>query len=215
MSGSETEPVAEIARLKSELELVKSAVRLGIYIRSKSCRYNCLQNPFRMAEIAIELQIERLRVTEITKARDTALQHLAECYVSIRRKNELIEQMRPGHVQEDNGDVNFSLQFGSHFDSGITEQLKAHITTLEVSNKELRQPVAQLQASATLDLPPLYEADVRKVNDMADYLSLALTPDIRSLSTLECKQIPTIPQGLTKRMAIWKMAMKRRYSHSL
>jgi hypothetical protein len=131
-----------------------------------------------MAEIAIELQIERLRVAEITKARDIALQHLAECYVSIRRKNELIEQMRPGHVQEDDGDVNFLLQFSGHLESAIIEQLKAHITMLEASNKELRQLVAQLQASATLDLPPLYEADVRKVNDMADNLSLALTPNI-------------------------------------
>lgn len=131
-----------------------------------------------MAETAIELQIERLRVAEITKARDIALQRLAECYVSIRRKNELIERMRPEHGQEDKGDVNFPLQFSGHLESAVTEQLKAHITMLEASNKELRQLVAQLQASATLDLPPLYEADVRKVNDMADNLSLALTPGI-------------------------------------
>ena len=46
---------------------------------------------------------------------------------------------------------------------------------LEVNNdRELRQPVAQLQASATLDLPPLYEADVRKVNDMGDWRCLRI-----------------------------------------
>jgi hypothetical protein len=47
-----------------------------------------------MAEIALELQIERLRVMEITRARDTALQRLSECCAVIRQKNEFIEQMQ-------------------------------------------------------------------------------------------------------------------------
>lgn len=166
ISKLETESAEEIARLKKELELVKNAVRLGIdskvqiYEADKDC-----QNPFRMAEIAIELQIERLRVAEITEARDIALRRLAECYVSIRQKNEMIEriQLENFHGKNDGNTTN-SLRPNSQSESVILEQLKAHISTLEASNEELRQIVTKLRASTTLDLPTCPEANSRKVN---------------------------------------------------
>jgi len=128
-----------------------------------------------MAEIALELQIEQLRVIEITRARDTALECLSECCAVIRQKNEFIEQL-----QESNGNnvkLNVSRQVHqSHGDAADVEQLKAHICSLEMSNEELRLSVAQLQLSAavTLDLPPCYEASGTKVVELVRLPVLAL-----------------------------------------
>ena len=116
-----------------------------------------------MAEMAIELQIERLRVVEITRARDTALQSLSECCAVIRQKNEFIKQL-----QEDAERINAIpdarlRRFSS--EAADVEQLEAHTCNLEMSNEELRLSIAQLPATATPDLPPCYEANERKVSD--------------------------------------------------
>ncbi|CAA7260944.1 unnamed protein product [Cyclocybe aegerita] len=141
-------PVDEIARLKQELESLKNA------------------NPFRMAELALEIQIERLRVVEITAARDAALQRLSDSYVSIRQKNELIERMFQERDGKDIGSVPLSLNFGFSTDQVEAEQLKAHISTLETENGELRLAIQQLQEQAliakAIDPPPSYEREPTK-----------------------------------------------------
>lgn len=123
------------------------------------------QNPFRLAEIAIELQIERLRVVEITRARDTALQRLEECCAIIRQKNEYIKQFQDdcdgGHTSID------VVHQADRFSGDVTEveQLKAHICSLETRNEELRVSVAKLRAFSKVDLPPCYESEERKVSE--------------------------------------------------
>lgn len=52
------------------------------------------KSPIRIAELAIELQLERLRVQEIQNARDAALHSLSESYQSIVQKNGIIAQMQ-------------------------------------------------------------------------------------------------------------------------
>jgi hypothetical protein len=118
-----------------------------------------------MAEIAIELQIERLRVTEISRARDTALQRLSEYCAVIRQKNEFIEQLQEDRRSNVTPDVARRLH-QSDGDAADVEQLKAHISCLEASNEELRLSIAQLRATATLDLPPCYEANESKVSGL-------------------------------------------------
>ena len=162
----ELDPAKHIAQLKRELELVKHAVCLhSNFLRTKLIlKIEIWQNPFRMAEIAIELEIEKVRVVEIAKARDTALQHLSECYISIHQKNAIIEEMRSELDRK--GDLPMKSRTNDTVDLAAHEQLKTHISMLETSNEELRLTVAQLKASAALDLPPSYESNDKNVSTL-------------------------------------------------
>jgi len=51
------------------------------------------QDPFRVAEMALEIQIERMHIIEAMNARDAVVQRLAEAYVSINQKNATIEDL--------------------------------------------------------------------------------------------------------------------------
>jgi len=175
----EPNAAAEIIQLRRELEIVKNAVCPISYLSYPPGSikwFNICQNPFRMAEIALELQIERLRVIEITRARDTALHCLSECCAVIRQKNEFIEQLQEGSGNNVKLDVSRQThQFNS--DAADVEQLKAHICSLEMSNEELRLSVAQLQlrATSTLDLPPCYEASGTKVAELLRFSCIDLS----------------------------------------
>lgn len=118
-----------------------------------------------MAELAIEIQIERLRVVEISKARDAALQRLSEVYVSIRQKNELIEQLQ--REQEGSG-LSSAIQLPKSLDSAEVISLKAHISDLEKSVEELRSVIRQQTGRSCIpikpnDPPPCYEESSTKV----------------------------------------------------
>ncbi|PPQ91789.1 hypothetical protein CVT25_000434 [Psilocybe cyanescens] len=121
-----------------------------------------------MAELAIEIQIERLRVVEISKARDAALQRLSEVYVSIRQKNELIEQLQ--REQEDGG-LSSANQLPKSLDSAEVISLKAHISDLEKSVEELRSVIRQQTGRSCIpikpnDPPPCYEESSTKLAEM-------------------------------------------------
>ncbi|KAF9557762.1 hypothetical protein CPC08DRAFT_591889, partial [Agrocybe pediades] len=112
-------------------------------------------NPFRLAELALELQIERLRVVEISNARDAALQRLSDAYASVRQKNDYIKAL----LQDRNGDE--SAVYTISLDKGEIESLKAHISTQEQIISQLRQQ-QQSQVRPSLpaklsDPPPYYE----------------------------------------------------------
>jgi hypothetical protein len=44
--------------------------------------------------MAIEIQLEKLRVVEAMKARDVLVHKLSDAYISIREKTEMIEQLK-------------------------------------------------------------------------------------------------------------------------
>ncbi|EKM81270.1 hypothetical protein AGABI1DRAFT_72163 [Agaricus bisporus var. burnettii JB137-S8] len=50
--------------------------------------------PLRIAEMAIEIQLEKLRVVEAMKARDVLVHKLSDAYTSIREKTEMIEHLK-------------------------------------------------------------------------------------------------------------------------
>ncbi|KAF8874777.1 hypothetical protein CPB84DRAFT_1629999, partial [Gymnopilus junonius] len=121
--------------------------------------------PFRMAELAIEIQIERLRVVEISNARDAAVQRLSEAYCSIRQKNELIEQLQQ-ETMDGRGGLSAALTQlaqSKTADNTEVEGLKTHIATLEKTVEDLRLIIRQQQQqqntipSKLSDPPPRYE----------------------------------------------------------
>lgn len=131
-----------------------------------------------MAELAIEIQIERLRVVEISQARDAALQRLSEVYVSIRQKNELIEQLQ--REKEGGGGGSPSVnRLSRSLDNAEVDDLKAHISDLEKTVEDLRVIIRQSAGRPcmpvrTNDPPPSYEENPIKVLKFRLYVTLYL-----------------------------------------
>ena len=106
--------------------------------------------------MALELQIERLRVAEITNARDAALHRLSDAYAHITEKNALIEKF-----QAERGGANGVAATGfprseSDPQAGAVEvdSLNAHIHTLESTTEDLRAEVAELNSKLAERPPP-------------------------------------------------------------
>ncbi|KAF8993974.1 hypothetical protein BDQ17DRAFT_107416 [Cyathus striatus] len=53
-------------------------------------------SPFRVAEMAVELQVERMRLEEAIYARDIALGHLEKACSALKEKKEIIERYERG-----------------------------------------------------------------------------------------------------------------------
>jgi len=131
-----------------------------------------------MAEMALEIQIERLRVIEITRARDAALQRLSDAYVSIRQKTNVIEQLQQG--REVKGLAPFPIHLSPLEERTEIDSLKAHIVNLESTVEDLRLTVRRLQRQLSigcqaLDPPPRYQEDALKVS-VHDHFGITKMP---------------------------------------
>ena len=128
-----------------------------------------------MAQLAIEIQIERLRVIEISNARDAAIERLSEAYSSIRQKNELIEHLQQESRIGRSGLASALTQLSQNrsLDYQEAESYKAHIATLEKTVEDLRlvlrqqQPQQQSLASKVSDPPPRYEESALKASTIS------------------------------------------------
>jgi hypothetical protein len=114
------------------------------------------QNPYRMAEMALELQIERLRVAEITNARDAALHRLFDAYAHITEKNALIEKFQ---AERDDGDGAAAAglpkcESDPQAAAVEVDSLNAHIHTLENTTEHLRAEIAELNSKLAERPPP-------------------------------------------------------------
>lgn len=105
--------------------------------------------------MALDLQVERLRVAEVMTARDTTLNRLADAYISIRQKNEVIERMQ--EERESKGAPPFHTHLIPVRDTVEIDKLKTHISTLESTIEQLRS------IAKPTDPPPCYEENVQKV----------------------------------------------------
>jgi len=114
------------------------------------------QNPYRMAEMALELQIERLRVAEITNARDAALHRLSDAYAHITEKNVLIEKFQAERDGVDGAAATGLLKSESDPQAAAVEvdSLHAHIHTLESTTEDLRTEIAELNSKLAERPPP-------------------------------------------------------------
>ena len=135
-----------------------------------------------MAEMALEIQIERLRVNEITKARDAALQRLSDAYVSVRQKTQVIEQLQ--QEREAKGMAPFPIHPSPLEERTEIDCLKAHIVDLESTIEDLRFTVRRLQRQLSiggqpLDPPPRYQENALKVS-LCDCFRISKTLNVYS-----------------------------------
>jgi predicted nucleic acid-binding Zn-ribbon protein len=112
--------------------------------------------------MAIEVQVERMRVSEMMSARDAAVQRLSNAYESLRQKTAIIERLKQESI------------CNSPFPSNVPDQLemaqlREEITSLEVVIKDLRHEIQALKDCApghtkSLDPPPQYDETYLRVS---------------------------------------------------
>jgi len=160
---SNSSHIDELVQAKAEIELLKRAVSVcaGIYA---SMQLNLgFKDPFNVVEMAIEVQTERMRVTEMMNARDAAVQRLSDAYESLRQKTATIEHM----TKERDCQLPLKTTYGS--DHLEIERLRAEIASLEVVIKDLRDEIKALKDTAPItvkppDPPPQYNESYLKVS---------------------------------------------------
>ncbi|KAF5317962.1 hypothetical protein D9619_012172 [Psilocybe cf. subviscida] len=142
---SDASSVEEIARLNKELEFLKNA------------------NPYRIAELNLELQIEKMRVVEMTKARDIAVERLADAYTVIRQKNEFIDLLQ--RERENKGAKPLTIELSRSRDLEDIERLKSTVAQLHSTINDLRSVMRDMPPSTSVkpvDPPPCYEENAQR-----------------------------------------------------
>ena len=114
--------------------------------------------------MAIEVQVERMRVSEMMSARDAAIQRLSNAYESIRQKTATIERLQ----QEAIRNSSFPSTPVSVPEQLEITRLREEITNLEAVIKDLRHEIKVLKDHApghtkSLDPPPQYDETYLKV----------------------------------------------------
>lgn len=118
--------------------------------------------------MALEIQTERMRVVEVTTARDAAVNRLFEAYTAIRRHSEFIEQLQK--EREEQGLDRLTYPPATPVvSSDATCALSARIQQLEALVEEFRQinqclkDYGPFERREICDPPPHYEDDVHTV----------------------------------------------------
>lgn len=175
----------DLRQARREIELLKTMV---CFFRFSNSMYILLhvrqQDPFRAAEMAIEIQLERMRVSEAMTARDNIAHRLTDAHLSIRQKVETIQRLElekeeltrklPANLHHDastatketlNEDTN-GLTSKAELELE-TKRLRAIITGLQEQVKLLRETRSECR-KPSVDPPPRYEegkSDNIKVRD--------------------------------------------------
>ncbi|KAF4578320.1 hypothetical protein EYR36_000127 [Pleurotus pulmonarius] len=116
------------------------------------------QDPFRAAELAIELQTERLKVAEALAARDLLVHRLGDAYTSLQQKNQLLGQVGDKFVTKLTDSTNLpthGLTIDHNEKKALTEQIAAQQTIIN----QLKQEIKALKPPK-VDPPPCYEENL-------------------------------------------------------
>ncbi|KIL68470.1 hypothetical protein M378DRAFT_21972 [Amanita muscaria Koide BX008] len=137
-----------------------------------------LNDPFRVAEMAFELQIEKLRAIEALKARDVALQRLADAYTLLKQKTEQLDS-----IQSTNGETNVS-----------TSSKQADVNYMGVAVKMLREESQTFKdLTNNLEPPPSYEAELGKGSTPPANASPTFLSDLKADNASESRIIYATP----------------------
>lgn len=123
-----------------------------------------VQNPYRIAELNLELQIEKIRVVEMTRARDIAVERLGDAYTLIRQKNEFIDLLQ--RERENKGAKPLTIELSRSRDLEDIERLKSTVAQLHSTINDLRNVMRDMPAPTLVkpvDPPPCYEENAQRI----------------------------------------------------
>jgi hypothetical protein len=108
--------------------------------------------------MAIEIQLERLRVVEAMKARDVLVHKLSDAYISIREKTEMIEQLNQAIGTGNPASI-------SHPSLAVACDQKAEVAVPRTQVADLEALIQDLRLGArnVIGPPPTYEEVEDKV----------------------------------------------------
>lgn len=161
--GSGPDILEELHQAKGEIELLKSMVRM-LYARSicvcSDANQRMLKDPFRAAEMAIELQVEKMRAAEAISARDSAVQRLSSAYDSIKEKAYMVNRLQGEKAELEQRLADFDNHLKEAVEQARSEERKA----LEDEMQHLRDVIRELRtndirtATVPSDSPVVSEA---------------------------------------------------------
>ncbi|KAJ3569995.1 hypothetical protein NP233_g4688 [Leucocoprinus birnbaumii] len=152
-------------------------------------------NPLRIAEMAIEIQVEKLRVAEAMSARDVLVQKLSDAYTSIREKTDLIDRLQQALNAAMGANTNTTnVPFSTSPRQGWNPPadmsgLRSQVADLEALIQELR-----VGTRNAMGPPPKYEEEDGKNASpvIPDIQTIAASTSPLAIST------PTLPSILRK-----------------
>lgn len=113
-------------------------------------------------ELALEIQVEKMRVVEATKARDAAVHRLLEAYTSVRRHSEIIEQLQKEREEHGLKKLDHCLSSPSECNDARILELEEMIADLRDINQCLKEYGAY-ERKMLFDPPPNYESEITRV----------------------------------------------------
>lgn len=183
--GNSNDLLEELRKAKTEIELLKSMVCFKSFRGLNWCLEFCsddgyyFKDPFKAADMAIELQLAKMRAAEAMSARDSAVQRLSSAYDSIKEKAQII-----GRLQCEKADLEHRLASAETRIAEAVSQAKAEERrTLETEMVKLREITLSFKDS---------EKDSCELTSPSPTVAASITPlfDGMSPSPLECNNIP-------------------------
>ncbi len=107
--------------------------------------------------MAIEIQLEKLRVAEAIYARDVLVYKLSDAYTSIHEKTELINRLQ-NDLNNGDSDTNGGLSLPDSQQTTEPSELQAQVAELEVLMQDFR-----MGPKDVVYPPPKYEEEEKQV----------------------------------------------------
>ncbi|KAF9441637.1 hypothetical protein P691DRAFT_470890 [Macrolepiota fuliginosa MF-IS2] len=147
--------------------------------QSNEARPELPMNPLRIAEMAIEIQLEKVRVAEAMGARDALVQKLSDAYTSIREKTELIERLQQTLNAAMNPSSNAThTAFSPALASQQTWEQTPEVTGLRSQVADLEALIQELRIGSrnAMGPPPRYEEqEERKAVPAENHSTMAIS----------------------------------------
>ncbi|TFK35505.1 hypothetical protein BDQ12DRAFT_688247 [Crucibulum laeve] len=116
-----------------------------------------------MADMAIEIQHERIRAAEALAARDVTIQRLSDAYVSLLQKSELIERYECEWKRQNPGATTPTERAAVEYSVMAEHARDLQNTIVDMSHEMERLKATVSSPLQTIDASPNYEETPAKV----------------------------------------------------